>query len=76
MVLKNIIKNMNIKKIENGFSIDDIKMIYEFDGDAEILSNTECHIPTSNGILFFDIIVTINDQVYETIEEFIYALYS
>ena len=67
---------MNIKKIENGFSIDDIKFIYEFDGDAEILSTTECHIPTKNGIIFFDITVTINNQIFETIEEFIYNLYS
>jgi hypothetical protein len=69
---------MNITKIENGFTVDGISInrILKPVETAEILSPTECHIHTENAIIFFDTTVTIGGQEFETIEEWIAALYA
>jgi hypothetical protein len=70
--------NMNITKIENGFTIDGIsinRMLKPVE-EVEILSPTECHIPTENAIIFFDTTVTIGGQEFATIEEWIAELYA
>ena len=71
------IENMNITKIENGFNIDGIRinrtlMAIE---KVEILSPTECHIHTEESIIFFDTTVTIEGQIFETIEDWVNYLY-
>lgn len=69
---------MNITKIENGFSVDGtpLKQTLQPIEGVEILSPTECHIPTENGIFFYDITVTIDGQSFATIEEWITELYN
>jgi hypothetical protein len=69
---------MNITKIENGFTVDgtSINRTLKAVETAEILSLTECHIHTENAIIFFDTTVTIGDQTFATIEEWIAELYA
>jgi aspartate carbamoyltransferase regulatory subunit len=69
---------MNITKIENGFTVDGINInrTLKVVESVEILSPTECHIPTENAIIFFDTTVTIGGQTFETIEEWIAHLYA
>ena len=69
---------MNITKIENGFTVDDsiVKRTLKPVETVEILSLTECHIPTDKGIFFYDTTVTIGGQEFTTIEEWIAALYA
>lgn len=68
---------MNITKIENGFSVDEtpLKQTLQPIEGVEILSPTECHIPTEKGIFFYDTTVTINGQSFENIEGWIAELY-
>jgi hypothetical protein len=62
---------MNITKIDKGFKIDGSNLNYEFNGDIIILSETECHTPTNRGLIFFNLSVSINNQLFETIQEWI-----
>ncbi len=63
---------LNIKTIQNGFQLNNL--IYLFDGKAEVISESQCHIPTNNGIILLDISCTINDVEFLNINEFIKAL--
>jgi len=68
---------MNITKIENGFKIDDQDFDYLFkDLEHEILSEEQCHIITNMGTIFFDTSVTIENQSFQTIENWITKLYN
>jgi hypothetical protein len=69
---------MNITKIENGFTIDGINInrILKPVETSEILSPTECHIQAENATFFFDTTVTIGEQTFETIEDWLTHLYS
>ena len=68
---------MNITKIENGFKIDDQDFDYLFkDLEHEILSEEQCHIITNMGTIFFDTSVTIENQSFQIIEDWITALYN
>ncbi len=66
---------MNLIKIQNGYSIGDIEYTFNLDKEVEILSDTQCHIPTDKGIVFFDTTVTINNNVFENINKWIDSLY-
>lgn len=66
---------MNLTKIENGYSIGNTEYVFNLDKEVEILSDTQCHISTDKGIIFFDTTVTIDNKVFETIAEWIDALY-
>jgi hypothetical protein len=68
---------MNITKIENGFSVDEtpLKQTLQPIEGVEILSPTECHIPTEQGTFFYDITVTIDGQEFTTIEDWVAKLY-
>ena len=71
------INNMNITKIENGFKIDEQDLDYLFKGlEHEILSEEQCHIITNMGTIFFDTSVTIENQSFQTIENWITELYN
>jgi hypothetical protein len=68
---------MNITKIENGFKIDEREINYLFkDLEHEVLCDTQCHIVTSLGSVFFDTSVTVENKSFETIEDWIAELYS
>lgn len=68
---------MNITKIEKGFKIDGQEFDYLFKGlEHEILSKDQCHIITNMGTIFFDTSVTIENQSFQTIEDWITELYN
>ncbi len=47
---------------------------YLFDGEIEIISETQCHVPTDKGIILLDLSCTINDVAYTDINLFVVAL--
>jgi len=49
---------------------------YITDGIFEIIHETQAHISTSNGIIFIDTTVTVNNISYKTINELIIVLLS
>jgi hypothetical protein len=63
---------LNIKTIKNGFQLNNL--IYLFDGNAEVISESQCHIPTNNGIILLDLSCAINEVEFLDINEFIKAL--
>lgn len=63
----------NLTTIPNGFIMNEVE--YLFDGEAEILNETQAHIPTDKGVIFCDITMTINENTYDNINDFITALY-
>lgn len=65
---------INLTKIQNGFTMNNVN--YTLSGDAEIFNDHQVNIPTNNGVLFFDISVSINNQYFENIQKFVDALYN
>jgi hypothetical protein len=63
---------MNITTITNGFIMNSSD--YLFDGEIEIISETQCHVPTNEGTILLDLSCTINDVVYTDINLFVSAL--
>ena len=63
---------MNITTIQNGFNFNDL--IYLFDGEIEVISESQCHVPTNDGIILLDLSCTINDIAYTDINLFVVAL--
>lgn len=63
----------NLTTIPNGFIMNEVE--YLFDGEAEILNETQAHIPTDKGVILCDITMTINENTYDNINDFITALY-
>lgn len=62
----------NILKITNGFELN--QLIYLFDGYTAIVSDTQCHIGTDQGIILLDLSFTIDNVVFTNINEFVIAL--
>jgi hypothetical protein len=62
----------NIITIENGFEFNNL--IYLFEGDIEVISDSQCHVPTNDGTILLDLSCTINDIEFVDINEFIKAL--
>lgn len=63
----------NIVTIENGFIFNNTE--YIFDGEYEIISETQVHIPTNKGILLLDLSCSIDEVSYNEINLFVQALY-
>jgi hypothetical protein len=63
----------NIVTIENGFIFNNTE--YIFDGEYEIISETQVHIPTNKGILLLDLSCSIDQVSYNEINLFVQALY-
>lgn len=63
---------MNITTIQNGFSLNDL--IYLFDGEIEVISESQCLTPTNEGTILLDLSCTINEVEFTDINEFITAL--
>ena len=64
---------LNIITILNGFEFN--YSTYFFEGSAEIISDSQCHVPTDQGIILLDLSCTINEITYTDINLFILALY-
>jgi hypothetical protein len=63
---------MNITTIENGFLFNEL--IYLFNGDIESISESQCHVPTNEGVILLDLSCTINEVEFTDIELFVKAL--
>lgn len=63
---------MNIQTIENGFSFNE--SIYLFEGEIEVISESQCHVSTNEGIILLDLSCTINEVEFTDINLFIQAL--
>ena len=49
---------------------------YFFEGEAEILTETQAHVPTDKGLILCDTSMSINEETYENINDFLNALYA
>jgi hypothetical protein len=63
---------MNITTIQNGFEFNDSS--YFFDGEIEVISESQCHVPTNEGTILLDLSCTIDGIKYSDIELFVKAL--
>ncbi len=63
---------MNITTIQNGFEFNDSS--YLFDGEIEVISESQCHVPTNEGTILLDISCSINEVEFTDIELFVKAL--
>ena len=65
---------LNLTTIPNGFVMNELE--YLFDGEAEILNETQAHVPTDKGVIFCDTTMSVNENTYENINDFLTALYA
>jgi hypothetical protein len=49
---------------------------YLFEGEAEILSETQAHVPTDKGVILCDTSMSVNEITYDSINDFLTALYA
>lgn len=63
----------NIKKIDNGFEMNSES--YILNGEAIKIGETQAHVPTEKEVIFFDTSVTIDNESFESIDNFIIELY-
>ena len=64
---------INLTTIKDGFVMNELE--YIFQGEAEILDETQAHVPTDKGVILCDTTMSINEETYENINDFITALY-
>lgn len=62
----------NITTIPNGFEFNDSS--YLFEGEIEVISKSQCHVPTNEGIILLDLSCSINGIEFTDIELFVKAL--
>jgi hypothetical protein len=63
---------LNITTITNGFILNQTQ--YTFEGEIEIISESQCHVPTDKGIILLDLLCTINEIEFTNINLFVQAL--
>jgi hypothetical protein len=63
---------LNITTITNGFILNQTQ--YTFEGQIEIISESQCHVPTDKGIILSDLSCTINEIEFTNINVFVKAL--
>jgi hypothetical protein len=64
---------INITPTIDGFRMDEF--IFTFEGKAEILSDYQAHVPTDRGIILVDTYMTINEEIFYNITDFLSKLY-
>jgi hypothetical protein len=62
----------NITTIQDGFLLND--SIYLFEGEIEVISECQCHVPSNQGTILLDLSCTINGTQFTDINNFIQAL--
>jgi len=65
---------INLTTIKGGFVMNELEYIFE--GESEVLDDTQAHVPTDKGIIFCDTSMSINENTYENINDFLNALYA
>ena len=63
----------NLTTIQNGFAMNELE--YLFDGESEILNETQAHVPTDRGVILCDITMTIDNESFNNINDFLTKLY-
>jgi hypothetical protein len=63
---------MKITTIQNGFLFND--STYLFQGEIEVISESQCLTPTNEGIILLDLSCTINEVEFTDINLFVLAL--
>jgi hypothetical protein len=63
---------IDITTIQNGFLM--WEQPYLFEGQTEIVSESQCNVPTDKGIILLDLSCSINEVFYTNINLFIQAL--
>lgn len=61
-----------ITTTQNGFIFNSIE--YTFEGENEIITNSQALISTTSGLILLDLSCTINDSTYTDINLFVEAL--
>jgi hypothetical protein len=64
---------INITTIQNGFIMNESE--FHFEGEAEILDETQAHVPTDRGVIFMDTTMTIDNESFNNINDFLTKLY-
>jgi hypothetical protein len=64
---------LNLTTIKGGFLKNELE--YLFDGDAEIINETQAHVPTDRGIILCDTTMTIDNESFNNINDFLTTLY-
>jgi hypothetical protein len=62
----------NITTIQNGFIFNETQ--YTFEGEIEIISESQCHVPTNEGVILLDLSCLINEVEYTDINLYVQAL--
>lgn len=63
----------NLIKLQNGFKLSDID--YLFEGNFEIINETQSHVPTNKGILLIDTTIKVDGNSFSTIDQLLQELY-
>jgi hypothetical protein len=63
---------MNIVTIQNGFIFNETQ--YTFEGEIEIISESQCHVSTNEGVILLDLSCLINEVEYTDINLYVQAL--
>jgi hypothetical protein len=48
---------------------------FHFEGEAEILNDEQAHVPTDRGVIMVDTTMTIDNESFNTINDFLMKLY-
>jgi hypothetical protein len=64
---------INLTTISNGFVMRELE--YLFEGESEILDETQAHVPTDRGVIFCDTTMTIDNESFTNINDFLTKLY-
>jgi hypothetical protein len=69
---------LNITKIEGGFIMNNSNYLFENFNEMpyEIISSTQVHIGTNEGVILLDLSVTINEQSFTDINVFVDFLFN
>jgi hypothetical protein len=63
---------LNIITTQNGFNLNENQYIFE--GDIEVISESQCHVPTNEGVILLDLSCTINKVSYTDMNLFLQEL--
>jgi hypothetical protein len=64
---------INLTTIQNGFIMNESE--FHFEGEAEILSDEQAHVPTDRGVIMVDTTMTIDNESFNNINDFLTKLY-
>ena len=74
LIFSKFLPMLNLTTITSGFIMNESEYIFE--GEAEILSETQAHVPTDKGIIFCDTSMSVNEITYDSINDFLTILYA